>query len=175
MRVGFRRLRHGQLDHELIWLSVTVLAGAIMFGWLSLHLPWPRCTFRALFGIPCLTCGSTRSALAFFRGDFLGAWHFNPLATLVFGSIAVFDLYALGTVIGNGRRLRIIANTRSERRILTFVLVAASGWNWCFLLRNSHGADKGGVAAVSANAPTEAVTASTKEINRRAEAINAYR
>jgi hypothetical protein len=138
MRVQWQQSRPGQLDYELIWLSVTTIAAVMMMGWLALHLPWPRCTFRALFGIPCVSCGSTRSALAFFRGDFPSAWHFNPLATITLGSIAAFDVYALATLIGNRPRLRIVEITRSERRIVMILLVAAAGCNWCYLLWNSN-------------------------------------
>ena len=149
------RLRPGELDHEVIWLSVTVLSGAMALGWLSVHLPWPQCTFRGLFGIPCLTCGSTRAALAFFGGDFMGAWDFNPLATVAFGSIAVFDLYALGTLISNGARLRVVAITSWERRLVIILIVIAAGWNWRFVLRNDHMAHEARVTWISADTPNE--------------------
>lgn len=40
------------------------------------------CPLRALTGIPCLTCGSTRAAMALARGDLAAALAFNPLAAI---------------------------------------------------------------------------------------------
>ena len=42
----------------------------------------PRCPFKELTGLPCLGCGSTRTALALLRGDVGAALRANPLATL---------------------------------------------------------------------------------------------
>lgn len=133
MRVYWRRLRPGELDHELLWLLVSVTAAGVGAAWLALHLPWPRCNFQALFGIPCVTCGSTRSALALLHGDILGAWSWNPLATLAMGAIALFDLYALAVLIRRGPRLRI--SFGRAKWPLLIVLFIAAGLNWIYLLR----------------------------------------
>ncbi len=42
----------------------------------------PACRFKALLGIPCPTCGSTRAALALGRFEFLQALARFPLATI---------------------------------------------------------------------------------------------
>ncbi|MGZ5018946.1 MAG: DUF2752 domain-containing protein [Chthoniobacterales bacterium] len=89
MRFELRRLRVGELDHELIWLAVTTTSAALLTTWLAFGMPLPQCTFHAIFGIPCVTCGSTRAAFAFLHGNLYGAWQYNPLATLCFFSIAI--------------------------------------------------------------------------------------
>lgn len=42
----------------------------------------PACHFKALFGIPCLSCGTTRAALALARFELWQALVHYPLATL---------------------------------------------------------------------------------------------
>ena len=132
MRLYWRRLRPGELDHELVWLLVTVTAAALGAAWFALGLPWPRCNFRALFGIPCVTCGSTRSAVALLHGDVAGAWSWNPLATLAMSAIALFDVYALVVLLRRGARLRI---SFAKAKWPLLIAVGAAGLlNWAYLL-----------------------------------------
>jgi len=137
MRLQLRRLRPGDPDHELIWLSVTILSAAAIALWFALHLPWPRCTFRALFGIPCLTCGSTRGALAFLGGDLLSAWRLNPLAMLTFCGIAAFDFYAIAVLVSKAPRLRVARLERTERCVAAILITSAVLLNWVYLLRTN--------------------------------------
>ena len=134
MHVYWRRLKPGELDHELVWLLVSVTGAALGAFWLALHLPWPRCNFRALFGVPCFTCGSTRSAIGLLHGDLSAAWTSNPLATMTMLAIAVFDVYALGVLISRGPRLRISFG-RAKWPLLMLLLLAGA-LNWSYLLLN---------------------------------------
>jgi hypothetical protein len=135
MRVELRRLRAGELDHELIWLVVTVAAAAAGLAWLTLHLPWPVCTFRALTGLPCVTCGATRSVLAFSQGDLGAAWRLNPLIFAGICSVVVFDVYALAVLCSGARRVRISLPRSGIRRLLIAVVAIAGAANWIYLLR----------------------------------------
>ena len=73
MQFSVRRLAPGELDHELIWLSASVLSLGFAAAWLTLGLPWPHCVFHALTNLPCVTCGMTRCGIQFFHGHFLAA------------------------------------------------------------------------------------------------------
>lgn len=128
----WRRLRPGELDHELLWLCVSVTSAALGAAWFAMQLPWPRCNFRALFGIPCFTCGATRSAIALLSGDFAAAWAWNPLATVTMLAIALFDVYALGVLLLRAPRLRFEVGT-TKWVIVAFVVTAAA-LNWAYLL-----------------------------------------
>jgi hypothetical protein len=134
MRVIWRRLRPGELDHELLWLAVTVTSAALGAAWLALQLPWPRCSFRELLGIPCVTCGSTRSAIALLHGDVSAAWAWNPLALVAMLAIALFDIYALGVLVSRAPRLRV--SFGRMKWPLLIVVFAAAGLNWIYLLLN---------------------------------------
>lgn len=51
------------------------------------------CLLRAITGIPCPTCGSTRAMLSLLRLDFVGYWYFNPMALPLVGAfLAVFHI-----------------------------------------------------------------------------------
>lgn len=135
MRVELRRLRAGELDHELIWLAVTVGAAALGMIWLALKMPWPTCTFRALTGLPCVTCGATRASLSFFHGHLGAAWHFNPLVFVGLCAVALFDLYAAAVLTTGARRVRVSLPKRGVRKLaLACVLLGGAG-NWIYLLR----------------------------------------
>ena len=135
MRLAWRRLRPGELDAELIWLSVTVAAGAIGLIWLALHLPFPRCTFLAITGLPCVTCGATRAAMALVQGDLVAAFWLNPLVFAGMAAVALFDLYALAVLLARAPRLRVAFPTRRARPVLVAISCGVLLLNWIYLLR----------------------------------------
>jgi hypothetical protein len=57
-------------------------AGAMLAPGLVMRLA-PPCLFSLLLDQTCWGCGMTRAALAFLRGDFPAAWHFNRASLLV--------------------------------------------------------------------------------------------
>jgi hypothetical protein len=136
VKLELRRLRAGEFNHELIWLTVSLGVAFSALLWLKTGLPWPQCTFYRLTGAPCFTCGMTRAALAFLRGDFAGSWFYNPLAFVAFCAVAAYDLYALLVLALRMPRLRLADMTpRAHRLVLASagVLVLA---NWVYLLNN---------------------------------------
>lgn len=133
----WRRLAPGELDHELIWLSVSVISGAALAAWWFSGLPWPVCTFRALTGVGCIGCGATRAALSLLSGDLVGALGFNPLLTCGYLAAAVFDLYAITVLVGRLPRLRIVSLSRQAGRWLRYGVFAALGLNWLWVI--THG------------------------------------
>jgi len=138
MQFVARRLQRGDIDHELIWLSVSVVSLTSAALWLALGLPWPVCVFHQLTGLPCLTCGMTRCGIEFFRGHFFAALKWNPLVfALLWGAIA-FDLYALAAIALRRPRLRILFR-QAEKKYARGVLVAALALNWFYLV--SHWRD----------------------------------
>lgn len=131
MRVQWRRLRVGEVDRELIWLLVSVAAAAMAAIWFTFQLPWPRCTFRMLTGLPCFTCGATRVTSAFLQGDF-SLWRLNPLIFAALCGLVLFNLYAVVVLVSRAPRLRI--NAPGERRMTIILLLAVCGANWIYVL-----------------------------------------
>ena len=115
MQIATRHLDNNEIDHELIWLSASLASFGLAASWFILGLPWPRCVFHDLTGLPCITCGATRSAIQFLHGHFLAAWKWNPLVFALLCGVAAFDLYAFAAVIARVPRLRICFSTLSEK------------------------------------------------------------
>jgi hypothetical protein len=136
MRLIVRRLEPGELNHELLWLSVSVGSLACAATWLSFGLPWPTCVFHDLTGLPCLTCGATRSTIAFLHGNFVAAWLWNPVAFLALCGITLFDLYALSVLVIRAKRLRVVLLSECAKQFTRFIVIAALALNWIYLLSN---------------------------------------
>ena len=134
MRLLWRGRSANEPDHELIWLAVSVAALAGGAAWLALSLPWPRCPFFAVTGLPCLTCGATRCTIAFLHGDFLSALRWNPLAAVAFCGVVAFDLYAAIVLVGRTPRLRIVDWTITEKNVARIVVISLLALNWIYLL-----------------------------------------
>src|SRR5437660_10337463 len=116
MRFVLRPLLPDEIDYELIWLNVSLGSLGIAAAWFALGLPWPHCIFLALTGHPCLTCGATRCAIAFFHADFLSAWRWNPLVFVFLSGLSIFDAYASAFLATRSARLRIVRFTAVEKQ-----------------------------------------------------------
>ena len=134
MRLLWRGRSANEPDHELIWLAVSASSIAGGAVWLAFALPWPRCAFLAVTGLPCVTCGATRCAIAFLRGDFLSALRWNPLAFVAFCALIAFDLYAAIVVVGRTPRLRIVDWTIAQKNAGRIVVISLLALNWIYLL-----------------------------------------
>lgn len=134
MRLLWRDQSANEPDQELVWLAVSVGAVAVGAVWLAIPLPWPRCPFFAVTGLPCVTCGATRSAIAFLHGDLLAALRWNPLAFVAFCGFLVFDLYSAIVLVGRTARLRIVDWTLTEKNRARVIVIGLLALNWIYLL-----------------------------------------
>ena len=85
-------------------------------------------------GRPCATCGSTRSAIAFFHGQFFCAWKWNPLAFGFLCALSIFNIYAFIVLATRAPRLRIANFSRAEKTVARFLTIALLALNWIYLL-----------------------------------------
>src|SRR5215216_815798 len=134
MRFYRYQLRPGETDHELIWFAVSVASLAAAAAWFALGLPWPRCAFHDLTGLPCATCGMTRCAIQFFRGHLLDALKWNPLVFTALCSVLAFDIYAFAALTLRARRWRICFSTPRSRIFARVLAVFIVVLNWTYLL-----------------------------------------
>jgi Protein of unknown function (DUF2752) len=133
MQLHWRQIAPGEIDHELLWLCVSVASIGLAAIWLVLGLPWPHCLFHDLTGRPCVTCGMTRSAIQFFDGHFLTALEWNPLIFFTLCGLAIFNAYALVVLVGRAPRLRL-QFTSSGKMVGRITAVALLTSNWIYLL-----------------------------------------
>jgi len=134
MRLRVRRLSPGEIDHELIWLSVSVASLGLAAAWLTIGLPWPRCMFHEITSLPCVTCGMTRCGIQFFHAHFLAALKWNPLVFTALCGLTAFDLYAFATLATHAPRLRICLYKQTARTFVRGAVISAVALNWTYLL-----------------------------------------
>ncbi len=134
MRLRVQRLAPGEIDHELIWVSVSLVSLGLAAAWLAVGLPWPHCVFHEMTGLPCVTCGMTRCGIQFFRGHFLAALKWNPLVFTALCGLTAFDLYAFATLATRWPRLRICLYTGTAKTFVRIAVVSALVLNWIYLL-----------------------------------------
>lgn len=134
MQLHWRKPAPQEIDHELVWLTVSLGTGCGLAAWRAAQLPMPQCVFHSLTGLPCVTCGATRAAIQFLHGHFSASVLFNPLAFLFFCGLIIFDLYALTVLIAGARRLRFANLSRSEKNLARCAVVLLLASNWLYLL-----------------------------------------
>lgn len=134
MQLSRRPLAPDETDYELIWLTVSVGSMAFAAVWFSLGLPWPRCAFHDLTGLPCVTCGMTRAGIQFLHGHFLAALGWNPLVFAALCGLSILNAYALIVLVTRAPRLRIAFGSQGERKYARVIIIAVLVLNWVYLL-----------------------------------------
>lgn len=134
MQLCRRQIATREIDHELIWFLVSLGTFLGLALWFAARLPTPQCAFHALTGLPCLTCGATRSAFQFLHGHFATSLLLNPLAFLVFCSAAIFDLYAIAVLVTGAPRFRLGTFSHTQKLLARGIVIALLAGNWIYLL-----------------------------------------
>jgi hypothetical protein len=134
----WRALGPGETDHELLWSLVAVATGTVaLLAWSAGALGLPACVFKAVTGLPCVTCGSTRALAALAAGEVLAAIRWNPLMTFgVFGLAAYVPYGALASFAGL-RRCRLQLTERESRAVRWVVLFVVAA-TWAFLVMDGR-------------------------------------
>ena len=127
------------------WTPLTVAERQLAYIWGGLALAlvalkplWPviepfvwPCLFHSITGVPCPSCGATRSVLALLAGDVSGAVRFNPL---VFAATVVFVLGGVIAPLWAWRRGTAPRFNRPLPRSIRLGLVALILLNWVWLI-----------------------------------------
>lgn len=130
----WRHLHPGELDHERLWLAVTVCAAFIGWGILASGLPTPRCIWHEMTGFPCPCCGGTRTARHLLAGRLDAALSTNPLVFLAFAAVLLYDIYAASTLLFRLPRLRLEEVPHWLGNGVRIGTVAALLANWAWLI-----------------------------------------
>lgn len=121
-------------------IRVPVWAVAVVFVWLALvglcewlepadaNVP-SLCRVKAVTGIACPTCGTTRAVKAAVTGDVIGAWLFNPfvVTALLAGALWLTWRFATGRAV-------VLRLNRSGRIAVWSVIAALFALNWAYLI-----------------------------------------
>jgi Protein of unknown function (DUF2752) len=130
----WRRLEPLEIDHEALWLlvggaSLCLLGVALATPGIQL----PRCAFKTVTGLPCPTCGVTRTVIALSRGDLDRAMFLNPLAAIACGFGLIYLLYAAGVLALRLPRFRPTVSATGARRV-RIAAITAIAVNWIWLI-----------------------------------------
>lgn len=126
----------------------TVVVAALVAGFLFPTSPtlqeWaPPCAFRALFSVPCPTCGATRAFVMLAAGDVTGAFWFAPLPTLLAflgGGLGAWAVLSQLGVIKRGADAAIAELLSRPKPLAAFVAIVVLSWG-VSLLRLRAGLD----------------------------------
>ncbi len=113
----------------LLWCAAAASALALRPFWLALAPRLPACTFHAVTGVPCPTCGSGRAAIAVLHGDVLTALTVNPLATVV-GVTAITAGLVAPLWVWLGGPVPDLASVRARRWLLAGLLPVLVNWGY---------------------------------------------
>jgi uncharacterized protein DUF2752 len=128
----WRPLRPLEVDHEALWLlvgsaSLCLLGVALATPGIQL----PLCGFKTITGLPCPTCGITRTVIALSRGDLSRGLFMNPLAAILCGAGLLYLLYAAVVLALRLPRFRPTVTAPGARRLrIAAVTVLALNWIW---------------------------------------------
>lgn len=115
----------------LLWAVSAASALALRPLWLAVAPLLPACPFRVLTGVPCLTCGTTRAAVALFEGRPLAALAANPLAAI---AGAAFVVGGLAAPLWTASRLPVPDLGAPLARSTKVAIVAALLANWAWVI-----------------------------------------
>jgi hypothetical protein len=92
----------------------------------------PPCVFKEIVGLPCLTCGATRSIVALSHRDIGLALALNPLVPVLVAGLMVLSLITfLGWVIK--RRIVLTLSVR-QKNVIRLLALLAIVVNWLYLI-----------------------------------------
>ncbi len=132
MGIGLKKRTPGQIEFGIIYGGIAVL-GLLAARFLPLSRFIPTCLFKGLSGIPCPTCGATRSIVRLSYGDLRGSLSANPAVSLLFLLALLFFIYRLIALILDLPRVEFFLTDRGKSRIraaaIMLVLV-----NWIYLV-----------------------------------------
>ena len=131
MHIVLKKRAPGQIEFGIIYGGMVVLA--LLAGrFLPVLSLAPSCVFKALAGVPCPTCGSTRSIVHLSRGDVASAFFTNPLVLAGALAALVYLFYSLFTFFFDVPRIVVALSGKEKDRIraLAALLILV---NWLYL------------------------------------------
>jgi hypothetical protein len=132
MRLFFKKRTKGQIEFGIIYggIALFALCTAHFFPVLTFL---PSCVFSNLTGLPCPTCGSTRSIVHLAHGDIAASIAMNPLIALCFMAAALYFFYSLVTLLFDTPRMNMKVTDKEGNRVRTGVVLLVLV-NWLYLV-----------------------------------------
>ncbi len=132
MHLFLKTRTRGQIEFGILYGGIALLM-LIAARVLPLHLLAPTCVLYGLTGIPCPTCGSTRSLVFLAHGDLSRALFLNPLVVAACITAHLALLYSMITLIPGIPRVGIHLSNQ-EITVIKSVAVCLFLVNWAYLI-----------------------------------------
>lgn len=131
MQIALNKRAPGQIEFGIIYGGIVLLA-LVAGRFLPVLALAPPCAFKALTGVPCPTCGSTRAIVHLSHGDVASAFFMNPLVLAVAVAALVYLFYSLFTFLFAAPRIVVAfsGNEKGRLRVLAVLLILV---NWLYL------------------------------------------
>jgi hypothetical protein len=126
-----RKKRSGEIEFGIIFGSLAIMA-LVVARYLPLMDIMPSCSFKALTGFPCPTCGTTRSLVNLAKGDLPGSLLMNPAFALGMILTVLLFIYNSIIVLFNTPRFAL-SLTRPESDTVRVAALALLLLNWYYL------------------------------------------
>ena len=127
VRAAFRRICSS--DAARIILGVCIVGGCVA---LAHACGMTLCPLKRLTGVPCPTCGSTRAVVLLLRGNVVGAFAIQPLATTAICLLPLVWI-ALGSAFGR-RRTALLFWAAFRRPLVWWLCAVAVTANWVYVI-----------------------------------------
>jgi hypothetical protein len=93
------------------------------------------CLFKRITGIPCPSCGSTRSVLSILKGDFIGALLWNPFGLIIMSILLMAPVWILFDMVFKKDSLLQVYNRaeiflRRKWIAMPLILLVILNWIW---------------------------------------------
>lgn len=120
----------------------SILGVACLAGYIWLFINYKNtgghtdvCIIKYVTGVPCPSCGSTRSVLAILDGNFYNAFVLNPMGILLFIILTISPLWVLYDVLFKKSSFyRFYINLEllfKQKPIALFsILLVSANWIW---------------------------------------------
>ena len=132
MHIALNKRAPGQIEFGIIYGGIVLLA-LVAGRFLPVLALAPRCVFKGLTGVPCPTCGSTRSIVYLSHGDVASAFFMNPLVLAGALAALVYLFYSLFTFFFVAPRV-VVALSGKEKDLIRASAVLLILANWLYLV-----------------------------------------
>jgi hypothetical protein len=132
MRISLRCKSPGETEFGIIYGSIAVMA-IVAARYLPIMDMVPSCVFKTFTGIPCPTCGTTRSLVHLAHGDIAGSLILNPLFSLAMIT-ALFLFFVHSARLPFTRSRIMLTLTNRESTLLRVGIVGIFATNWIYLM-----------------------------------------
>lgn len=129
--------------NQLYFLTISLcLAGYVLIGYnyntnlkVNTSSDPEFCMFKTFTGLPCPSCGTTRSVTAISHGQFLKAIWWNPLGIIMSVAMIIFPLWiARDWIVGSNSFYRFFKKFelffRKKPVTIGFILIIIAIWAW---------------------------------------------